>query len=339
MERAVSIERVNRIIWAVDPFAKDRSLQRAAANALSALTAQVPAVVEPVYLFDANFSEVSVEVPEALVSAIRSSAEEELAIILTGMEPLPLSPLKVLVEHYHPMRMGAETMAAYATSSEADLIVLSTRARTGPMRWLMGSFAENLVSCAEVPLFVVNPEWNQSYRFKHILFATDFSIESLRAFRKVVKLAKLMGSDLSIFHHMPSHAPPLSELVFSSHAVYYDAFREEAEQRTRRGQSLVDLAAKQGVYAEFSLDQTPAKSSGEMILSRASQKPGIIAMVSHSGPVTRILLGSTTRQVIRSSVFPVWVMRAEPSKLRLVRAASAARAHRTKHRDDEKTAA
>jgi nucleotide-binding universal stress UspA family protein len=45
----------------------------------------------------------------------------------------------------------------YAEGNQVDLIVLCSRGRSGPSRWLMGSVADRIVRGADVPVLLVRP--------------------------------------------------------------------------------------------------------------------------------------------------------------------------------------
>jgi nucleotide-binding universal stress UspA family protein len=45
----------------------------------------------------------------------------------------------------------------YAETNQVDLIVLSSRGRSGPSRWLMGSVADRIVRGANIPVLLVRP--------------------------------------------------------------------------------------------------------------------------------------------------------------------------------------
>ena len=52
--------------------------------------------------------------------------------------------------------LAAETIVARATAAEADLIVMSTRALTGPARALLGSTADAVVRLAHCPVLLIH---------------------------------------------------------------------------------------------------------------------------------------------------------------------------------------
>jgi nucleotide-binding universal stress UspA family protein len=51
----------------------------------------------------------------------------------------------------------AEEILAYAESTGADLIAMSTHGRSGISRWLMGSVADKVLHGARVPVLLIRP--------------------------------------------------------------------------------------------------------------------------------------------------------------------------------------
>src|SRR5690606_33749030 len=63
----------------------------------------------------------------------------------------------VLLENPPLARLSAELLAEYAKNNAFELIAVHTHARTGIVRFVLGSFAESLLACSSVPLLMTNP--------------------------------------------------------------------------------------------------------------------------------------------------------------------------------------
>jgi len=96
-----------------------------------------------------------------------------------------------------------------------DLIVLGTRGRTGVGRALLGSVTEEILRLAPCPVLTVGPYVSKyterRLEMKEILFATDFSPESLEAVPYAVSLAQEHQARLTLLHVIPE--PEAGELV------------------------------------------------------------------------------------------------------------------------------
>lgn len=68
-----------------------------------------------------------------------------------------------------------------------------------------------------------------------------------------------------------------------------------------------ELRAK-GISCELVIDRKSIFVAGGILATARRQKVGMVAMVSHTGRVAAALLGSATREVLRNSPCPVWVV-------------------------------
>ncbi len=87
---------------------------------------------------------------------------------------------------------------------KVDLVVIGTHGRKGVSRALLGSAAEEIFRRAACPVLTVGPHISQNTErrmaMKQILFATDFSPESLAALPFAVSLAQEHQSNLTLMN-------------------------------------------------------------------------------------------------------------------------------------------
>lgn len=85
-----------------------------------------------------------------------------------------------------------------------DLIVVGTHGRTGAQKLLLGSVAEEIFRRSHVPVLTIGPfekrGAHRSARFRHVLFATDFSDESLAAAGYALSMAQENEARLTLLH-------------------------------------------------------------------------------------------------------------------------------------------
>jgi nucleotide-binding universal stress UspA family protein len=95
-----------------------------------------------------------------------------------------------------------------------DLIVLGTHGRTGSEKLLFGSVAEEILRRSCVPVLTIGPKMQKTAhnggRFHRILFATDFTHESLAAAPYALSLAQENDARLSLLVVVPK-PPELNE--------------------------------------------------------------------------------------------------------------------------------
>lgn len=297
------------ILWAVDPFEKNRQIQRSAAWAINALTKASNAIVQPVYVCppaQVEFLNIS---GSTLKRTVHAEAAAALKKILGPTRIFGLKPLHVLLTNKPSLAQRIEALVCYAKQEQAELIVVSSHGRSGPARWLLGSFAETLTLQADIPLFVVNPLWKKSVDFKKILFPTDFSAESKAAFRKVLDMAAREQSRIVIFCKLGMIGVPPVDFAYVSSGYYAKMEEAEAVETMKNAEGLAALAKKRGVEATIEIERVNILSVAESILKRANRENCLIAMAAQSGKVVSTVLGSTTRQVIRGAKQPVWIIR------------------------------
>lgn len=301
-----------KILWAVDPFCEECPLMKQTACAVATLASQWGAEVEPIYLL--GDVPANARLIPSLLSDVQIQAQNELRHLLKDIHIPQLRDLRFIADPGSQLREQSDQLVEYAKNTKASLIAIGTRARKGPRRWLLGSFAETLILHSDVPLFVVNPHEDTPSKFDPILFPTDFSTESEQAYRQVVELALEMKAGLTLFHKIKYDLTPSVEVAFSAYPAYKNYFEEEVQARQHDASEWAKVAQAAGVQAETVVDYRMSGSVSQAILNRSQNRGGMIAMAAHSGPITSALLGSTTRQVVRSAKCAVWIVHPTQAK-------------------------
>jgi len=87
-----------------------------------------------------------------------------------------------------------------------DLIVSGTHGRTGAQKLLLGSVAEEIFRRSRVPVLTIGPwAWTEVHngaKFRRVLFATDFTRESLAAAPYAISMAQENQARLFLLHVM-----------------------------------------------------------------------------------------------------------------------------------------
>lgn len=101
-----------------------------------------------------------------------------------------------------------------------DLIVLGTRGRSGLRKLALGSAAEEVFREATCPVLTVGPhvrDWAHDDQIKSILFATDFTSESLAAAPYALSLAQEFQAYLNLLHVI--ELPRIGDLVHAGDLI------------------------------------------------------------------------------------------------------------------------
>jgi nucleotide-binding universal stress UspA family protein len=144
--------------------------------------------------------------------------------------------------------------------------------------------------------------------FRRILFATDFSAASRRAFEEGIRLAKEDQSELVIAH---AYQPPslLPTDMYVAPAVYDELDTRLRENAVKKLTTLHEEARREGVRARWLF---LAGSPFEAIAEAAREtRADLVVMGTHGRTgVARLFMGSVASRVISTAPCPVLTVRA-----------------------------
>lgn len=300
-----------KIIWALDPFSKHQGDLSSWQNYIIGLAKASGAKVEPVYIlspdglnWSGDFSGHWVKRYEPLA---RAAAQASLSAFPTDI----MLPLKVLVNPKMSLRRDVAAMSKYAKQQKAICVLVQTQSRKGLERWVLGSFAESMLLHSKVPVVAMNPHAKAPTHVSRVLFPTDLSAASKRAFKSLVSLCKLWQAELVICHKLPDPLEPIVQSgVYMAGGGWISLsqyFEKEGAAHRRAVEKLKSEAEKAKLKASVHVIEKPGLVA-DGILTAASV-PGIdmIAMASQATGPSSVLIGSIARQVVRGSQIPVMV--------------------------------
>lgn len=292
------------LLWAVDPFSPTPNVAGLARESLWLLSRAMKLPVQPVFVLGPEES----RVPETLFAQWRSEfAERAMGKLEEHATHPDQLPAKLLIQKGGSMTSKADALVAFARRAKAPLIGLTTSARTGLDRWLVGSFAETLMLRSKVPLLIVRPETKLPKAFRRVLFSTDFGAASQRAFRYLLPTLKLLGAELVLYSRCDLE---LSEgtLALGFGPSMTESLAPDFESRRKASEKWKALAEKAKIPTRVVLD-TRALPTIEGILSTVqSERVDLLALAARSSKVTAALMGSIARMVVRRAEVPVWVV-------------------------------
>ena len=144
--------------------------------------------------------------PETTIAAIEAEEENALEEMKRVEAELTGVPHQTTV-----VRGGSVWPALQEALHEcgADMIVLGTHGRTGMQKLLLGSVAEEIFRRSPVPVLTIGPcaghGIHNAAHFHRILFATDFTPESLAATPYAISFAQENQARLTLLHVIRDH--------------------------------------------------------------------------------------------------------------------------------------
>jgi nucleotide-binding universal stress UspA family protein len=174
-------------------------------------------------------------------------------------------------------------LAKAIQEKKVDLIVMGTRGRSGVGKFLLGSSAEEVFRQAPCPVLTVGPhspaKGPQGGEFTRIVFATDFSPESVAALPYAVSLAQECQAYLTLLHVVAEpkggelvHAP---ELTRSFTQLLHNLVPSEAELWC-----VPEYVIERGEVAETILN-VAAQSKADLIVLGVRQPSGFPGAATH----------------------------------------------------------
>ncbi len=302
-----------KVLWAVDPFHEQPREQLRSFEVLTKLFGKLPFSAQPVALIAlGRFNPEAQEFQEKWHD-MASWAMKKLETLVATVKHASLTPPHLIKQEGSTTSEAASGFLSYAIEEGAHLLVVSSHARKGVSRLLLGSFAESLVLQSPLPVLVVNPlsKAKSAARIKHVLFATDFSELSFQAFKRTVTLAAETGLTVLLFHKIQFLHPEIAPAFFYP-AVSAESLKELRDGLKDEGQRWIAYAAKHGVKVKLHLDPKNGRALDEIL--RVAKKLGpttMIAMASQSGKAGTLIMGSLTRQVLRQAPCPILVIHPE----------------------------
>jgi nucleotide-binding universal stress UspA family protein len=224
--------------------------------------------------------------PELTVTAIESEEESSQAEMQRIESQLTGLPHEAAIERGVAVWPSLERVL---TDEKIDLIVLGTHGRTGARKLLLGSVAEEIFRRSAVPVLTIGPDvrtgTHTGARFHRVLFATDFSPQSLAAWPYAVSLAQENQAGLLLLHVIPegqiSGAETLGEIPTGSPLSRLNALLPKEAELWCRPEAVVehgDAAAR--------ILETAKERSADLIVLGVKNAVGRLGAATHLGRTT-----------------------------------------------------
>ncbi|MFO1462775.1 MAG: universal stress protein [bacterium] len=302
-----------KILWSFNPFQDEPQLLKNVAGFLKILARQAGAPIEPVYVVSPAEVNVVLEFSVPAKDRFAAVAQLECEKVLKKIAFPGLRKATVLVESQVRLSASAKTLAQYAKKCGAAAVVVGTHAKSGLGRLLLGSFAETLIFASQTPLLIVNPHLKKPRALRRVLFASDFSPDSRRVFRRLCEFLKPLKSQLTLFHAIPKPFPwafPATQYLLGARSMSEGEYLREVEREdARMAEPFLKIAKAARLPCQLQLKLSGDDVAAAALAQAAKAKADMIALSAQTGRVETALLGSTSRGILREASVPVWVLR------------------------------
>lgn len=285
-------------LWAIDPTELQLRPSVEALQNIRHFLGGDFAHVHPAYIYDDG----------GLTS---EKAQEKIQDFLKPLAMGEMLPSDVFLSHSGKRAEWAEQVLRLAHQRNDEIIILTSHGRSALGNLFLGSFAKELLQKSDLPLLFITHQKPLFAKGEKVLFATDFSEGSERAFHEFLKFVKDKASDLILCHIINFPLPSYNLASASGVAIPLpDYFLEEqkawAEQKV--GQWLSE-ARKLGLKIKLQSIVEESMSGSSAAIERVAkhEKVGLIGLASHAGRFERIALGSVTQDLLASQTCNLWI--------------------------------
>jgi nucleotide-binding universal stress UspA family protein len=192
-----------------------------------------------------------------------------------------------------------------ADKQRADVIVMTTHARSGAARWALGSVADKVLRIAGTPVILIRPTLDGPPidSVERIVVPLDGSDLAERALKPAEELAGALGCEIRVVRavlppmafYAAEYLPGPTTLIDKLEAEATDYVNEKVARLRKTG-----LSASGAMKIEI-----PAR----FILEEASQPGDLVVMSTHGrSGIDRWLRGSVADAVVRHGDIPVLVV-------------------------------
>lgn len=201
----------------------------------------------------------------------------------------------------------APEIVAYAASEGIDLIVVGTHGRRGVRRMFLGSVAEEILRTAPCPVYTIRqddqlPAPRAPRRVVVPVDFSEFGLLSMRAARRFVR----DDGEIILLHAIEEFVPPG---VYGLEYPSYHELSAEIELHARKEMEQMAKSVLGGAIRYRTEIQTGYAPSAVVEYAEDVDADLIVMSTHGRSGVERMLLGSVTERVVRTSSRPVLVVR------------------------------
>ncbi|MCS6875542.1 MAG: universal stress protein [Aquificaceae bacterium] len=232
-----------------------------------------------------------------IMGELQESKKEEAKQKLTGLAEF-LKPLKVelLVE------VGEPAEAILEREKDYYLIFMGSHKKGLIERILIGSTTEKVVKYSHKPILVLKGKEPQ--QIKRVLVGYDFSEHARKALDFAITLLKPFSPQLTLLHVEETIELPVVEGIRD---VLSEKYKEE---KLKHMESLSNKLKEEGLEVDVHMiqDTTPQEGIRDFIREHSEVDMVVLGSRGLSG-LKRVLLGSTSSQLLRSVEIPILIHR------------------------------
>lgn len=245
-------------------------------------------------------------------TALRKVVKQEAQSMLADLVP---NDPGVAVNTHVSMQLSfdvAGTISEYANERAIDLIVIGTRGQTDRSPYAMGQVASQVIEEAPCPVLAAGasaPWVSDQEALTDIAAPIDFSAPSYQAYGYAREIAHAFNATLHLIFVAESRTVPVFSDTGLPGLQTVDMPAEIVNNSRAALQHMIDHADGPEVEHKIHVQKGEPAAAVLDLIERKGVGMAVIATRGHSG-LKRMLLGSTTRRLLRMASCPVFTLRA-----------------------------
>ncbi len=220
-------------------------------------------------------------------------------------------PPELILQTINSKKQSVRSLIDYAKNSGAGMIsAIAHLSNHDNLFSFPGSFVETLVAESPLPVLVVNSQSDPMRTVRRILVPTDFSKACRFDFGRIVELSKSLRCQIVLMHVLtvPDGMGIVEGAGLSGGWPRIESFIESVvEEANNNAREMISFAKNEAIEIEFKLIRNRERLTQVILDQALSARADLIAMTNQTGPIASLILGSMTRQLMRSSQLPILV--------------------------------
>jgi nucleotide-binding universal stress UspA family protein len=302
------------IIWAIDPFETKNAHRAPLAKFLKILSKGLSQNITPFSVVSPGAPSWTVPVAYPYGKELQEYGKKAVKNDLKKLHMKNLNPAAIEVHESSSRRELVSDVLRFAKSNNAGYIAVNTRRLLSPLPFKVGGFAEALIGNSKIPILAVSPKAKVSNQIKRILFPTDFTRQSHRAFQKTLEIAKQFEAQVILLHfEIPLQVPfSFSEMAIGFHESYMieaeNSRHVKLERSAKRWRAQADM---DGVKCSFQSTRNSFSVASAILRAAKRNQADLISLAGYRSPKAPSVMGGTVRSVLSFARTPVLEIHAQ----------------------------
>jgi nucleotide-binding universal stress UspA family protein len=255
--------------------------------------------------------EFGIEDPAALLVPPEEIEEKLAELSLPHLEKVRAAGARrqlTILEAQKRGRAPGPVILDYASEHDIDMIVMGTHGRRGLRRFFLGGVAQEVVRLAPCPVLTARDAAQTPVdKIDRIVVPVDYSDACRTAIAWARTMAASYGADIELLHVAEPHYLPYQygAAPMTAHTTGLGEQLQEARESLQRFAEQVPE-----IDETWERSVTSGRPASEIVQFTEQGRADLIVIASHGlTGVDRLLLGSTTEEVVRTSPVPVLTVR------------------------------